>query len=131
MTENKALKRAIRKRMAETNEPFSTARRNVLAFRQKAVSPSVGHLAALGYKPLGSIDVAKLMGPRVDVAKLMGPRVDVAKLMGPRVDVAKLMGPRIDVAKLMGPRIDVAKLMGPRIDVAKLMGIAVKPSRRP
>ncbi|KMO98000.1 hypothetical protein [Streptomyces roseus] len=103
MTENKALKKAIRKHMAETGEPFNTARRSVLASHQEPRDGSIGHAAAraynpLGsvasrsYRPLGSIDVAKLIMPRYDVAKFIAPRYDVAKLIRPNYDMAKFIG---------------------------------------
>ncbi|MFF8869581.1 hypothetical protein, partial [Streptomyces massasporeus] len=41
MTENKALKKAIRKRMSETGEPYNTARRTVLAKHQSDSNASL------------------------------------------------------------------------------------------
>ncbi|MFF5306175.1 hypothetical protein ACFY5F_43135, partial [Streptomyces sp. NPDC013161] len=78
MTENKALKKAIRKRMAATGEPYNTARRNVLAEHEATVNLStretgVAHIHRVVKSPSAGpwvgIDTAKLMGgARIDVA---------------------------------------------------------------
>ncbi|MEV6045049.1 hypothetical protein [Streptomyces xanthochromogenes] len=52
MTENKALKTAIRERMATTGEPYNVARRTVIAQHQasaadESVAASIGHRGAL------------------------------------------------------------------------------------
>ncbi|WP_218924485.1 hypothetical protein, partial [Streptomyces sp. wa1071] len=94
MTENKALKKAIRKRMAETGEAYNTARRNVLDSHRSAVSVSTGktgtahtHLAVKSPYAGVTFDAAKAFGPKLDMTKLLGPKLDMTKLLGPKLDM--------------------------------------------
>ncbi|MFJ9476910.1 hypothetical protein ACIRRI_18105, partial [Streptomyces mirabilis] len=71
MTENKAQKKAIRKRMAATGEPYNTARRNVLAQHQTSASFTPGESgAALTHRVVKSPYAGAWA--RFDTAKLLG-----------------------------------------------------------
>ncbi|MFC8064355.1 hypothetical protein [Streptomyces sp. NPDC057293] len=102
MTENKALKKAIRERMAVTGEPYNTARRAVLAQRQAgaSISGNEARVAPVSRKAaLAGRDLFKIKFPVV-------PKLDVKFPVVPKLDVKFPVVPKLDVKLPVVPKLE-------------------------